>query len=62
MLKGMTQHQANRHPVATGLIVMVFGPLVLAAMALYVVVFVAYVVLSAVAEVGYRAHQNRRQR
>jgi hypothetical protein len=40
MLRGMSQHQANHHPIAVGVAVLVLGPFMLAAAALYIVVFV----------------------
>lgn len=61
LLQGMTHHQVNRHPFTTGMIILVLGPLLLAAVLLYVTVHVIYGLLSFAVAVGRRAHELRRE-
>lgn len=59
MLRGLTQHQANHHPLALGLVLLIFGPFLLAAALLYAVVYVIYMVLRYAVLVGQRVRELR---
>lgn len=61
MLKAMAQHQANHHPLALVLVMLIFGPFLLAAAAFYITVYAAYRVLWFTVLVAQRAHELRQQ-